>query len=97
MIARCGVERLMNRLGLRGVSRGQTTRTTIPGREADLSEDLAKREFQADAPNQLWVADIAYVNTWIGSTNVNSTNPLRPASAFQGDFIGRSWTCAKPG
>src|ERR1700727_712560 len=28
--------------------------------------DLVDRKFQADAPNQLWVADITYVPTWAG-------------------------------
>ena len=27
---------------------------------------LVKREFSADHPNQLWVADITYVTTWSG-------------------------------
>ena len=31
VVARCTVERLMRRLGLRGVMRGKVVRTTIPG------------------------------------------------------------------
>ena len=30
------------------------------------SPDLVERRFGADAPDQLWVADITYVPTWAG-------------------------------
>ncbi len=65
-VARCTVERLMRRLGLRGANRGRTTRTTIPSDGADRPRDLVDRDFTAAAPNQLWVADITYVATWAG-------------------------------
>ena len=56
----------MRRLGLRGVSRGKTHRTTWPDLTADRPDDLVQRNFIADRPNQLWVADITYVATWRG-------------------------------
>ncbi len=65
-VARCTVERLMRRLGLRGATRGRTTRTTTPGTAAAAPADLVDRDFTATAPNQLWVADITYVATWVG-------------------------------
>lgn len=65
-VARCTVQRLMKRLGLRGVVRGRNPRTTIPSIEADRPDDLVHREFEAEAPNQLWVADITYVRTRAG-------------------------------
>jgi len=63
-VARCTTERLMNRLGLRGVRRGQSYRTTFPAAVADRPLDLVQRVFTADAPNRLWVADLTYVATW---------------------------------
>ncbi|MAG57832.1 MAG: hypothetical protein CMJ83_16230 [Planctomycetes bacterium] len=65
-VARCTVERLMRELGLRGVVRGRRFKTTIPDESADRPADLVQRKFEADAPNQLWVADLTYVPTWVG-------------------------------
>ena len=58
---RCCVERLMRELGLSGVVRGRSPRTTIPAPDRDRPHDLVCRDFTADSPNQLWVADITFV------------------------------------
>ena len=65
-VARCTVERLMKRLGIEGARRGRSCRTTIPDNAAERPADLVQRQFIADRPNQLWVADITYVATWSG-------------------------------
>jgi transposase InsO family protein len=65
-VARCTVERLMCRLGLEGVRRGKSVRTTTPDTSAPCPLDRVNREFQADRPNQLWVSDFTYVSTWQG-------------------------------
>jgi putative transposase len=65
-VARCTVERLMRAAGLRGVSRDKSPRTTRPAPETDRPRDLVNRQFTADAPNQLWVADITYIKTHSG-------------------------------
>jgi len=61
------VARLMRSNAIRGVSRRRafivTTRRDERQRPAP---DLVKREFIADGPNQLWVADMTYVPTWAG-------------------------------
>src|SRR5215208_1439267 len=63
-VARCTVERLMRRLGLRGVVRGKTSvRTTIGDEASDRPLDLVARQFRAPAPNRLWVADLTFVKT----------------------------------
>lgn len=67
VVARCTVARLMRRLGLAGVVRGRKFRvTTIPDTAAARPPDLVTRQFTAVRPNQLWVADLAYVATWRG-------------------------------
>jgi transposase InsO family protein len=64
--ARCTVERLMRRLGLRGVMRGKVVRTTISDRDAPRPLDKVNRQFRTERPNQLWVSDFTYVSTWQG-------------------------------
>lgn len=64
--ARCAVERLMRQLGLQGVIRGQRCRTTVADDSAALPNDRVERNFSAERPNQLWVADFTYVATWSG-------------------------------
>ena len=65
-VARCTVERLMQRLGLQGAVRGKRWRTTIPADVAERPQDLVQRNFHPPAPNRLWVADLTYVRTWSG-------------------------------
>ena len=65
-VARCTVERLMRRQGLRGVTRGKVVRTTISDNNAPCPRDLVNRQFRAERPNQLWVSDFTYVSTWQG-------------------------------
>ncbi len=64
--ARCTVARLMRRLGLAGVVRGRTVRTTIPDPAAACPLDRVNRQFKAPRPNALWVSDFTYVATWSG-------------------------------
>ena len=65
-VARCTVERLMRRLGLHGVRRGKSVRTTVPDTAMPCPLDRVNRQFKADRPNQLWVSDFTYVSTWQG-------------------------------
>ena len=65
-VARCTVERLMRLGGLRGVRRGKSVRTTVPDAKAACPLDRVNRQFEAQRPNQLWVADFTYVSTWQG-------------------------------
>jgi putative transposase len=66
-VARCTVERLMREIGLRGAVRGRAFKiTTVSDPLAARPCDLVQREFHATRPNQLWVADITFVATWVG-------------------------------
>ena len=65
-VARCTVERLMRKQGLQGVVRGKKVKTTFPDLAAPNPQDLVNRQFRADRPNQLWVADFTFVSTWQG-------------------------------
>jgi putative transposase len=66
-VARCTVERLMKDLHLSGARRGKAfKRTTIADEAQHRPADLVNRQFVADRPNRLWVADLTYVKTFTG-------------------------------
>jgi len=64
-VSRKRVARLMLNAGLVGVSRRKSTVTTVRD-GARQAPDLVDRNFTADQPNRLWVADITYIPTWGG-------------------------------
>lgn len=64
-LGRKRVARLMSQAGLAGVSRRRFITTTIKG-DGCRAPDLVERNFTAEAPDRLWVADITYVPTWTG-------------------------------
>jgi len=64
-VGRKRVARLMSQAGLAGVSRRKFVTTTIKG-ESRQASDLVERNFAAEAPDRLWVADITYIPTWSG-------------------------------
>jgi transposase InsO family protein len=65
-VARCTVARLMRTMGLQGVVRGKTVRTTISNAAVPCPLDRVNRQFKAPHPNALWVSDFTYVATWAG-------------------------------
>ena len=95
VVARCTVERLMRLAGLRGVRRGKSVRTTVPDAKAACPLDRVNRQFQADRPNQLWVADFTYVSTWQGLVYVAFVIDVfaryivgwRVSTSMQTDFV----------
>lgn len=65
-MAFCTVDRIMRDLGMNGVVRGRTLRTTIPAKDGVRAGDRLNRDFTAAAPDLVWVADFTYVSTWTG-------------------------------
>lgn len=65
-IGRDQTARLMRLAGVRGVRKSKKVFTTRPDKTQALPRDLVQRQFRADAPRRLWVADITYVATWAG-------------------------------
>lgn len=65
-IARCTVARLMRMMGLQGIIRSKSIRTTISDKTAPSPLDRVNRPFKAPVPNRLWVSDFTYVATWQG-------------------------------
>lgn len=65
-VARCTVERLMRELGIRGITRKGKRPATKSAPAEECPKDLVNRDFTAEAPNCLWVADITYIPTAAG-------------------------------
>jgi len=65
-VGRKRVARLMRREGLSALSRRKRGKTTIRVPGIATSPDLVRREWNPQAPNRLWVADITYCRTWEG-------------------------------
>jgi transposase InsO family protein len=66
-VGRDRVKRLMRREGIQGAKRrGKPWRTTRPDPMATRPPDLVERDFSADGPDRLWVADFTYVRCWEG-------------------------------
>ncbi len=65
-VGRKRVERLMKAAAIAGVSRRKGPRTTLRDERVRPALDLVDRDFTAEDPDQLWVADITYVPTWSG-------------------------------
>ncbi len=94
-VARCTVERLMRLRGLQGVRRGKSVRTTVPDAKAVGPRDRINRQFKAERPNQLWVADFTCVSTWQGFVYVAFVIDVfarrivgwRVSSSMQTDFV----------
>lgn len=60
------VARLMRAAGLKGLKPPSFVTTTVADAAADRALDKVDRQFKADGPDRLWVADITYVPTWSG-------------------------------
>src|SRR5690606_15863794 len=57
----------MQQAGIQGVSRRRRgPKTTRRSADARPAADLVERNFAAEGPDQLWVADITYIPTWAG-------------------------------
>lgn len=66
-VGRGRVQRLMRKAGIRGAKRrGKPWRTTKPDPAAPRRPDLVERDFTAEAPNRLWLADITHLRSWEG-------------------------------
>ncbi len=65
-VGRKRVARLMRQAGLAGASRRKGCWTTIRDRDARPAPDLVQRQFAAEGPDRLWVADATYIPTWAG-------------------------------
>jgi putative transposase len=62
-VGRKRVERLLRRAGLQGVQKRRFVCTTPGGAPRPLGARLVERNFAAERPNELWLADVTQVPT----------------------------------
>ena len=63
-MSRGRIERLMRQHGIRSMmTRTCRVRTTDSRLDLRIAPNLMNRNFSADAPNRIWLADIIYVET----------------------------------
>jgi putative transposase len=60
------VERLMRLNGIQAQRKRRRKRTTDSNHAYPIAANLLQQDFQAERPNQKWVADITYIPTWEG-------------------------------
>jgi putative transposase len=65
-VGRKRVARLMRSAGLRGATLRRYVVTTLRDTGARPAVDLVDRQFYAERPDRLWVADISFIPTWTG-------------------------------
>ena len=66
-VGRDRVKRLMGQHAIQGAKRrGTPWRTTIPDASATRAPDLVNRDFTAQRPDALWLADFTYLRCWEG-------------------------------
>lgn len=65
-MSRKRVERLMRCAGISGLVRRRRGRTTIRVPGVAVADDLVRRDFRAQAPDRLWLADLTYLRSWEG-------------------------------
>ncbi|MDK8500939.1 IS3 family transposase [Corynebacterium pseudodiphtheriticum] len=85
-IGREHTARLMRLAGVSGKGKGRSPVTTRRSKTVDTRPDLVQREFNAEAPNELWVADITYVHTKKGFVYTAFAT-----DAFSGGLSVGSW------
>ena len=70
----------MRDMGLRGIRRAESPRTTRSAPKGQCPADLVNRHFAAFRPNEPWVSDITYVRTfggWCTSRSITDVHSRR--------------------
>lgn len=89
VVARCTVERLMRIMGLQGIRRGKLIKTPFSNKAASCPADLVNRNFRADRPNTLWVADYTFYATHQGFVCVAFIIDVFPAISWDGESLAQ--------
>ena len=63
LVSKKRVARLMRAAGIMGVTRRKKWKTTTRAEDRRPVPDLVDRDFTAEGPDQLWVADITHIPT----------------------------------
>jgi transposase InsO family protein len=87
------VARLMRKHGIRARRRRRRVRTTDSKHKQPIAPNLLERRFEAEGPNQKWVADITYIDTaegWLYLATVMDLFSRRVVGWAMADHMERS-------
>lgn len=59
----CRIKRIRKKLGLKCKQKKKFKATTDSNHMLPVAENLLEQEFEASAPNEVWVTDITYIST----------------------------------
>ena len=83
-VAFCTVDRLMRDLGMNGVRRGRSARTTVPSKDGHRAGDLLNRDFTAPAPNTRGSPTSPTAGPGPGSSTSRSLSTSSPSGSSAG-------------
>ena len=90
LVGRSRIERLMRRAGIRGLAAlPRRTRTTDSRHNYPIAPNRLQRNFTAQAPNQIWLADLTYIPTGEGWLYLAAILDIHPKRSWAG-------ACATP-
>jgi putative transposase len=79
----CRIRKIRKKLGIRCIQKKRFKATTNSKHTLPVAENMLKQQFEADAPNRIWVSDITYIPTEEGWLYLAGHKDL-----FTGEVVG---------
>ncbi len=79
----CRIRKIRKKLGIRCIQKKKFKATTDSKHTLPVAENMLNQQFEADAPNRIWVSDITYIPTEEGWLYLAGHKDL-----FTGEIVG---------